>query len=166
MGHYWVGLDGVIETFKALGYLVKRCSPHKLGAVFATSERSLENKHRTPILKTLKDSNFTQQCNMSYCLSKILDIPKFKKRLVDKKTTGLNLYIFTAGLWLEVPGSSKFCGVDDTIMELFNEMSKNNVDSSTISIRFIRFGNDPVGSKRLDQLIDRFRSKDIPTDFW
>jgi hypothetical protein len=163
----WLGSDGVVKTFEALGYLVKGCTPYKMRAVLAASNQFLENKHRTPIIKKLGNPNLDEQCNMSYWLRNILNKWIAKKGLSEKsERTGLNLYIFTAGLWLEVPGSSKLCGVDEVIENLFQEMRKHNVKPSMISIRFIRFDNDPVGSRRLEALVQKFRSEEFPKDFW
>jgi hypothetical protein len=86
------------------------------------------------------------------------------KRL--KRKVGLDLYIFTPGVWQEVPGSSKLCGVGLEIESLIDDMVNCNIECRTISIRFIRFGNDPVGHERLTALVEKVRNKYNRTEQW
>ena len=180
MSGSWLGSGGVKQTFKALAYLVKRCTPHKMEAFLSCSKIWKGSKDRTSILALLDKANLAEECNMSYWIKHALDKWKAKSRVFEEgvnrrsnwltpknaKEPGLDLYIFTAGIWQEIPGSSLLCGVDEAIRSLLDDMRKKNVPARTIRIRFIRFDNIAVGVERLDKLMEKLHSTDIPNDLW
>lgn len=176
MANHWVTFNGVTITFKTLGYLVKTCSPNGLEAYFGVWRKKKQTKKRKDIIEMLRKAEPTSQCNMRYCLEQILEHwwsqnrqwleTKFEKKTImgllrpDKaqRKRGLNVYVFTDGLWNESSGLGGFCGVDAVVKKYYDKMIDHNVDSRTVGIEFIRFGNDPVGSARVQGLADQIRN--------
>ena len=176
----WLGPGGVKQTFEALGYMVKRCTPHKMEAYLTCAKASKESRNRSDILTLLDKPKLADECNMSYWIRRAIEKWKTKSRVFDEgankgshwlspkhgREPGMDLYISTAGIWQEVPGSSHLCGVDKIIRDLIDDMVYKNVPARTIRIRFIRFDKIQVGVERLEKLIEKFHSAEIPQDYW
>jgi hypothetical protein len=167
MGCHWDAQDGVMETFKVLGYLIKESTNKRLRAYFGVDQSFAEGKDRSALIDKLRSVPLRRQSNM---MSRIMcrcdtwwtrnrpwleSVPQ-RKRFFGKKSKesgGLDLYVFTDGAWEDHQPPKPFGGIDEVIQDYNNRMVTHNVDPGTIRICFIRFGNHAVGSKRLRDMI-------------
>jgi len=154
MGKHW---EQVRRVFEALAYLVKEMDPDGIELRFTNNcsqdDRSQDRRKLVKILNRIIPSG---QCQMGIALSKIL--PQYHHDQPDRrsswrpapvKKTGVNIYIFTDGVWSE----GNEC-VDTMIKHIQLLVSKlvQRGQLEGVGIQFIRFGDDPIGRARLELL--------------
>ncbi|KAG8164294.1 hypothetical protein KVR01_006212 [Diaporthe batatas] len=155
--------DDVIDTVKALGYLVKHADPNGV-ELFVTSNPTRPRKSGAREISTLVrwlDNPERRYpggpCNMESSLSSILDHVKsgLKKGpgfFQQTNRRGTSVYILTDAIW--EGGTRKQCGVEDPIKDLVRKMQKLCKTRTTVALQFIQFGDDPLGKQRLQYLDD------------
>jgi hypothetical protein len=167
MGQHWnVIPNGVIKAYEALGYLVKKCAPGPMKHYFTVSRTVQKDKDRGDIIELLRRKQPDNESDMGYILKEILKKwweknSKWLERGFEngrtnktRETKGLDLYIFTDGVWQDLPGPLSLCGVDRVVNNTSAKLRENNRAADTIRFHFIHFGNDARGSARMRALLD------------
>lgn len=159
-------------VWDALAYLVKPMDKDRIELRFVNSY-SLDGQHRdrASLKRRLGTVEPGGQGDMALALNRILP-----KCFPETKTTrrrssfrfsqppgkmGYNIYIFTDGVWSQE--SNSLCEVQDQIRDLVNRLVQAG-KLKHVSIQFIRFGNDPTGKKRLQELDDGMGQVDVSRD--
>jgi hypothetical protein len=176
MDQHWNAVpSGVIKVFEALGYIVKSCGPGPMKIYFTVSRSVSKYKDRGDIIEILKRKQPNSESDMESSLQKIVDKwwernRKWLERGFDngdsrnmfqrsrtnelRKNRGLDLYIFTDGVWSSPAGPFGLCGVDTVVNDTSAKLRKENRPANTIYFHFIHFGQDPCGSARMQMLLD------------
>ena len=136
MSNYW---SEVKELLQVLAWLIKRKDNDGFDVCFTVSAQDKNFKDTTSALKHV--SNIIPQgvSNMNMRLSTILAKYNLRRK-------PLSLYIFTDGNWQH--GSDAIA----PIRNMVREMNKNNFPKERVGIQFIRFGDEPRGTARLNSL--------------
>ncbi|KAF2115661.1 hypothetical protein BDV96DRAFT_645853 [Lophiotrema nucula] len=177
MTDHW---QDVISTFKAIGYIAKAADPDKMEAFFTNSHTTKRSKDREDFVQMLTSATPGGTCSMHSSISKILTTwwnenkwcfetePEKKRRSLSSmfstrnKKEGLNLYVFTNGVWQPKP--EPLCGVDEVIKGIVDKMIASESLTERIGIQFISFGNNPTGIRRLKMLDSGLRQLGIEKD--
>jgi hypothetical protein len=134
-----------MRTARAISYVAKIADDNGM-EVFAASETT-----KNPVIcnssgkveKTIKKMKTVKgKCNMHKCLDDILN-----RVLVPEHFRPTSIYIYTDGVW--EPGDDEVKGL---ISRAIDFLDKHGHRSSALMFQFIRFGNDPTGTERLDYL--------------
>lgn len=170
MGQHW---PGVTRTFSVLEYLVQKSDLGRMDIFFTSSPQRIPIQDRTRLMNAISRASPRGESNMKAALGKILkdvrkDLDEYygkhkRQRLLPTKRGqewGVNIYVLTDGVWQKRP--QPLCGVEEPIATTVKKLSEYNAPSNKVGIQFIRFGNDPVGAARLDQL--DFRLKKLGID--
>jgi len=149
----------VKDTLNALGYLVKSSDLDGIDLYFTNSSDEAHSKDRRKLIHTFNRVTPRGICHMSLALGKILD--GYPERTKDqdwgffsrkkKKKWGLNVYVFTDGVW-DKRHDDELCGVHEPIAILLKKLAKENMVDHHVGIQFVQFGNDRMGTNRLDRL--------------
>lgn len=149
----------VENLFGLLGYIVKGTDPDGIEIQFTMSrDRKERAKNTGQLLRTLETVRYVGTSNIRIQLGDIFQ--DYHDKLRDRKPTRSlfkllksprpvrrqNLYIFTDGIWQ--PG----CDPAPMIKKLVGSLEQNFMEREQFGIQFIRFGNDPDGINRLNQL--------------
>lgn len=148
----------VFEIFALLGYIVKEKDPDGIELHFTMlPDRRERARNTVKLLRNLETAKYFGTSNIRTPLAEILG--DYRAKLKDQKPTRWsfltrkprpvrrqNLYILTDGVWQ--PG----CDLVPMIKKLVASLEENSMESEQFGIQFIRFGNDPDGIRRLDQL--------------
>lgn len=155
----------VLDTTRALSYLVKSADPNGIIELSVTSNAA--SFHKTRKYETSSLSQFLKQqeggrdvgaCNMEESLGAILDRVKStispERVVLGRKKTArpVNVYILTDAKWEN--DHSKSCGVDELIKRLTEFMKSRSLNRTLVSLQFIQFGDSDVAHKRLEYLDD------------
>lgn len=158
--HHW---NHVIDTVKALGYLVKHADPNGV-ELFVTSNptkpRKSGAKEISTLVRWLEEPERTRPggpCNMESSLSSILEyvktgLTKGSGFLQQMNRRGTSVYILTDAIW--EGGTETQCGVEEPIKDLRRVMQSLGKARTTVALQFIQFGSDALGEKRLRYLDD------------
>lgn len=146
-------------TFSLLGYIVKGTDPDGIEIRFTMSpNRNDKARNTAQLLRTLVSVPYFGTSNIRTALGEILQ--DYQGKLRDQKPTRSlfnrtrsprlvrrqNVYVFTDGVWH--PG----CDPTQLIKNLVDSLQQNSMVREQFGIQFIRFGNDPDGVIRLNQL--------------
>ncbi|KAJ3567610.1 hypothetical protein NPX13_g6709 [Xylaria arbuscula] len=88
-------------------------------------------------------------CRMENHLNDIL--PELKQR-----TKGINVYVLTNGVW-ENRDSETVEAATQSMKTIVSRVKKHSLHPTFLSIQFVRFGEHPIGTKRLQWLDDELK---------
>jgi hypothetical protein len=153
MQEHWLQ---VLKAFEVLAYLVKDADPDRVELYFTNSDLSSQHKSRPKLLRLLQSVQTKGQGGMELSLSRILDRcirPGLLNPMLGRIKRGSNIYVLTDGIW---NGEDEtLCGIDEAIMRIAANMTTRN----SIGIQFIQFGDNQIGTRRLQLLDDRLGQK-------
>lgn len=151
----------VRKTFEALAYLVKNLDPDGIELHFTNSTRVGHETHRKRLLRMLDKVDFDGESMMEITLASVLESNTNKRWsasfLNREKSKGKSVIVLTDGMWHGADDS--LCGVPDVIKQKIKEIGGR----SKLGIQFIQFGDDGVGSWRLNQLDNELKKYGIKT---
>jgi hypothetical protein len=142
----------VRATLEALTYLVKDLDPNGTDLYFTMSDAMGHEKHTSRLLTLFDEVGFSSgQGSMEFRLSKILEGDKKKRwslsSLKGSCGEGKMVYVLTDGKW---HGNSDLDGMPELIKRQIDKTGTNARDK--LAIQFIQFGEDSVGTWRLNAL--------------
>jgi hypothetical protein len=149
----------VRRALGSLGYLVKKFDPDGIEVFFSRSSRTSRHKDRAVLFALFDSVAFQGNGGMETTLAKILDKctePSFLSSIFKgKKAWGVSIYVLTDGVW----GCQNecLCGIPDIIKHTVAKMNNR----AKLGIQFIQFGDDPVGTWRLQELDDGWKKHGI-----
>ena len=139
--------------------MVKATDPDGIEIRFTMSRGNKKRKRNTaPLLRILDEVPYNGTSNIRTELGDILQDfhaklrdPKPMKSIFNRTRSTRpvrcqNLYIFTDGIW------QPSCDPTRWIKNLVDSLEQNSMEREQFGIQFIRFGNDPDGINRLNQL--------------
>ncbi|KAF5549962.1 serine threonine kinase [Fusarium napiforme] len=134
-----------MRTARVISYVAKIADDNGM-EVFAASETTKKPATCTSsgkVEKAIKKMKTVKgKCNMQKCLYDILN-----RVLVPGQFRPTSIYIYTDGVW--EPGED---GTKHSISRAIRFLDRHGYNSSALMFQFIRFGNDPIGTERLDYL--------------
>lgn len=149
----------VQELFGLLGYIVKSKDPDGIEIRFTMSCTRKDRARNTgQLLSTLKNVPYSGTSNIRSQLGEILQDYHAKLRDQNSPRSLFNrwrsprlarrqvVYILTDGVW------QPECDPAPIIKDLVDSLLQNHMQREQFGIQFIRFGNDPDGIIRLNQL--------------
>ena len=149
----------VEKVMDLLIYMLKAYSPDGIDLYFTSKRAKVTTAGKTKdMLRSLKSTVPIGRCNMEDRIGSILE-----DRLAKSNHTGLsrrpwspavlakvprrlNLYILTDGVWQ--PNNEPL----QAIIPLLKPLKQQHLPRNHIGIQFIRFGKDPEGMRRFQQL--------------
>ena len=153
------------DAFTAMACIAKRLDPNQVELVFASKPRKVHKAKRMKRLRELvsrceyKGEGSLMAGRMAelveHVLIKRLPLRKagFNFNPLSRKKT--SVYVFTDGNWGEVrPDRSGACGVEVEVQRLITVMQERKLDSSQVTLHFVRFGDKENGRAHLQQLDD------------
>ncbi|OTA97618.1 hypothetical protein M434DRAFT_391812 [Hypoxylon sp. CO27-5] len=170
--------EAVSNTFIALSYLAKKIDEDGLDLFFTSQPSERFHKRRTSKLLSEVQQHFIRHPNsgtsgMEASMGQVIDyiikkldnrpttftgLPGIAQRL--KQQPRITLIVFTDGRWGN--GSTNISGVVQEIQRLIDNVKSRGLGRTTVTIQFIRFGNDPESICRLKSLYEF--GKDIDWD--
>ena len=149
----------VRDLFELLAYMVKATDPDGIEIRFTMSrEKKNRAKKTAPLLRILDEVPYFGLSNIRTDLGDILQDFHAKSRNHKTKTSIFNrsrstrpircqnVYILTDGVW------QPSCDPTTMIQKLVDSLEQNSMEREQFGIQFIRFGNDPDGINRVNQL--------------
>ncbi|KNG49609.1 mitosis inhibitor protein kinase swe1 [Stemphylium lycopersici] len=136
------------ETFEGLAYLVKKLDMDGIDLHLTTSREKRHGKNRKPMLDLLSTVHYGGETYMKIALGKVWERSNkkgFRNLMKRENNWGKSIYVFTDGKWKG--DDDTLCGVPELVKGIVDKM-----DTPKLGIQFIQFGNDPVGSRRLQEL--------------
>ena len=182
MRDHW---DDVVPLLDTLAYIVKETDQNGIDLFFTMSHVHYTNRKKTRKLvhvaekqRPLKTKKGTEHLSdIHWRLSSILE--KYQKRLKEEDQSnlnssrnrpwhahdpsdvrGLNLYIFTDGIWQ--PGADAV----SPIKSLVETLEKYKKPKDQVGIQFIHFGNDREGTERLSYLDSGLEPSGVMRSVW
>lgn len=158
----------VTSVLRNMAFILGKADPDGLDVALTFESEKIEHNRRTEKLVEFVEGRF-QKGAQSRCfigaslqalVNRILkDLPenageKQKSRIqrfMSSKKRPVSLYVLTNGIW-DPSAREGVCGAHIPIMQLMTELRNRNLERSQVAIQFIRFGDDPVGVKRLNGL--------------
>lgn len=154
MGRHW---KEVQEVFAHLAYIVKDTDPDGIELRFTMSGDKHRSRRTTPLLDVLNGKRPQGESNIRSPLSEVLK--EYQAKLKGQKTSRWSrrrqppeqvrrqtLYVLTDGIW------QPDCDITEIIKHQVDCLKDHNLYREQFGIQFIRFGDDPEGVKRLEQL--------------
>ena len=143
--------ESVEEIFRIMSCMVEDCDPDGVELYFTSSlDKNWRSKNHHDLVAEVSRRRPRGDTNMNTSLSIILakywEQPKKKFFQKAPERRGLNLYIFTAGVWL--PN----CDVVTPIQNMVEELNKSRLPQNMVGIQFVSFGKDPHGLELLEWL--------------
>ena len=149
----------VRDLFELLVYMVKSKDPDGIDLHFTIRrDKKTRAKNTRQLLRTLDMVSYSDTSNIRLELGKILqgyhtklrdqDPPRlpFLKMRARRPARPMTVYILTDGVW------QPDCDLAPLIENLVNNLGRHSMEREQFGIQFIRFGDDPEGKIRLDQL--------------
>ncbi|KAI1141158.1 kinase-like domain-containing protein [Hypoxylon sp. FL0543] len=170
--------ENVLNTFIALSYLAKRIDEDGLDLFFTSHPAKRHHQRQTTKLLHEVQQHFIRNpssgtSSMEASMSMVIDyiigkLPNPHVTLTGlpgvprwlKQKPRITLIVFTDGQWGN--GSAFINGVEKEIARLIRNVKERNLSRTSVTIQFIRFGDDPESISRLNYL-DKF-GKDIDWD--
>ncbi|CAO2658216.1 Nn.00g059390.m01.CDS01 [Neocucurbitaria sp. VM-36] len=152
------------KTLEALSYIVKRFDPDGLDMYFTMSKQSdyVHGTHREKLLTRFDNADFDGQSTVDYTLSRILENNNKKGwklfRFRRESAKGKSIYVLTDGKWLG--NSNSLCGVPELLERVVRHINRR----ADLGIQFIQFGDDEVGTWRLEELDNRLEKRGVAMD--
>ncbi|KAF5690645.1 serine threonine kinase [Fusarium denticulatum] len=147
-----------MKTARVISYVAKIADDNGM-EVFAASETAKKPVICTSsgkVEKVIKKMRIVNgKCDMYKCLDDILN------RVLDPaQFRPTSIYIYTDGVW--EPGDDK---VKLLISRAIDFLDRHGHKSSALMFQFIRFGNDPTGTERLDYLDNQCKRRTKTNDY-
>lgn len=152
MAPHW---EKVTDMSRVLSRIVKKYNPDGTKLYFTTTNGPPPQKKTTSLVNAVRFTEPKGYSDMKGRLGQILDdyrTPDIGRRKLfrsPKPTRPMTLYIFTDGLWKDN------IHVHEPIENIVKYLVEQRKSSRTVGIQFIRFGDDPEGGERLDNLDKR-----------
>ncbi|KAJ4376479.1 hypothetical protein N0V83_001763 [Neocucurbitaria cava] len=149
------------KTLEALSYIVKQFDTKGMDMYFTVSKQSgvVQGKRREKLLAQYDNAGFDGQSTVDYTLSKILE-NRGKKSLKlffrRESAKGKSIYVLTDGKWLG--NNNSLCGVPELLERVVRHVNRR----ADLGIQFIQFGDDEVGTWRLEELDNRLEKRGVP----
>lgn len=155
MEGYWTD---VVRAFSALSYLVKHADPDEM-EVRLTNDPSIvrRQKYRKRLANFLGSVDLGGQCDIGRTLGMVLDNLQaqhnqdtaLRAPFSRRKAVGTDIYVLTDGIWQD--------GGDwlHPIVTVLKSLEKSGTRKGDLGIQFIRFGHNPEGISRLEDLDDK-----------
>lgn len=146
MREHW---HAVIRLFSIVAWLIKSRDKDGLDLYFTQTDQRFHDKHTSRLAEAIQKRMNTSNkgiSDMSIRLEQILDKYAMDLRSRKEGTRGLNLYIFTDGIW--TPG----CDVVHGISKIVQILQDLRISEKKIGLQFISFGKDKNGLARMDLL--------------
>jgi hypothetical protein len=159
MRDHW---DDVVSLFSVFAYFAKKYDKNGLEMYFTVSEDKEHFDKTTPAVSHLKYMTQKSPSIIDIRLSEILR--DYQSRLdrqngrkgsrwsLSDPVKQLSLYVFTDGAW---PG----CDAVAPVVAMVEKLQELKLPKQQVGIQFVRFGNDPVGIRRLEYLDSGLREK-------
>ncbi|KAJ9603081.1 hypothetical protein H2200_012376 [Cladophialophora chaetospira] len=160
--------EELINLYSPLIYMVKKkkLDPNGSELRFIMSDESKEAENTSPLVSMVRERGYhlSGQSNLAHRLEYIFVQYRKKLQRSPSTTRPISLYIFTDGKWQ--PGNHQLAEVGSAIKRLVDFLEVNGFQQRMAGIQFIQFGNDPVGTERLqwlDEVLpsDRGLARDI-----
>ncbi|SCO30846.1 uncharacterized protein FFMR_02047 [Fusarium fujikuroi] len=148
-----------MRTARVISYMVKTAddSGIELFAASETSKSPIICTSSSKVEKAIKKMKTVRgTCNMRKCLNHILS----RVIVPARRFRPTNIYIYTDGLW--EPGDY---GIKTVISWAIDFLDRHGYKSSALVLQFIRFGNDPTGTERLDSLENQCKRQTVTDDY-
>ncbi|RDW75414.1 hypothetical protein BP6252_06556 [Coleophoma cylindrospora] len=141
----------VTRVFSIMSYMIKTRDETGLDLLFAGEPQRTHNYTNTkPLIELVSRREFTGTNNLAVVLGRIFDeyVEKLRRSRHPYLTPvpGLNIYIFTDGLWRTQ------CNVVPEIDKIVGAMIAAGKSQNQVGLQFISFGNIHDGLARLDLL--------------
>lgn len=161
--------QNVQKVVSLLGYILKDSDPDGLDIYFTQSTGKVNSRKSTELSTAVSQARFQGVSDMRTRLSQILQvhIDKFGTTTTPSKSwyrrrsrtpeaqRPLSFYVLTDGIWQ--PKSE----VGPVITNLVKRMGEHKLLKEHVSVQFIRFGDDPQATERLNTLDHGLGLKDI-----
>jgi len=149
----------VLRVLGVLAYITKEKDPNKLELYFTMKAGRSSGSSSTGLVAVARTRKATDKATgLSDLYPRIRDIfSEYKNNLKRKSFLGtssrrpMSLYVLTDGNW-QPQRDTEVC-----IAELVGALDKS--DQYQVGIEFIRFGNDPDGTARLEHLDDGLKEE-------
>ncbi|KAH7157257.1 hypothetical protein B0J13DRAFT_435115 [Dactylonectria estremocensis] len=140
--------ENVAETARVISYYVKRADPNDMELYFASDVSARYGcKNSTHVENIIRKHKFLDgECPMGQCLANILD---HVWKTFKKSSNPVSIYVLTDGVW-----ETEDDQIDHVIARSAMRLAEKDFSPQSIMIQFIRFGQSPVGYRRLKQLDD------------
>jgi len=145
--------DHLTKLTDLLVYILKQYDPNGVEMRLSVSGKSDISRNSTALVKLLGQGSFKETCNMSYVLHQILN-PYQDKVRQGWRPLPMNIYILTDGIW------QPNCDVEDQIKLFVKFLKDSGFGPYQVGIQFIRFGEDPDGTRRLEEL-DKLKKRGL-----
>jgi hypothetical protein len=152
MEEHW---KGVQDLFSILSYFVKCADPDGAEVYFTVSLDRHSSKRTSSLLDILKQKTPAGVSDISLRLKIILGeygkmlhhaMPRRNLFRMPKSAQPLSLYVLTDAVWQ--PNSD----AETPIREVTQTLQLLQLPLGQVAIHFLRFGNDPIGVQRLEDL--------------
>ncbi|KAI1212736.1 uncharacterized protein F4807DRAFT_414277 [Annulohypoxylon truncatum] len=163
--------DDVVNTFIALSYLAKKIDDNQIDLYFTSQPSQKRSNRRTSKLLSEVQQQYNRHSStgstMEFSLSAVIDyimeklpnphvtftgIPGLPQWL--KPRPRITLFVFTDGRWGSNSRDS-VSGVENEITRLINGVKTRGLSRTSVTIQFIRFGDDSESIDRL-RYLDNF----------
>ncbi|KAI0515371.1 kinase-like domain-containing protein [Xylaria bambusicola] len=158
--------EKVISTTMALASIAQDIDPDNIEFHCTNTNNPLKTKGCKGLEQWLKDNqpyNDIGSCRMENHLDRILPdlVTKATKQrntwdrvLKKQRAKGINVYVLTNGVW-ENRDSETVDAAKQSIQAIVNKVKEHG--PTFLSIQFVRFGEHPVGKRRLQWLDDELK---------
>ena len=143
----------VKKVFGLLSYMVEDCDPNGLELYFTNTSKIFRSKNTSSLLRELEMMTPKGLPDMRSRFGSIIEKyqGKFGKRKLsslfrESSPRKLSLYVLTDAVW------QPKIDLTTTIRTLVRSLEDHKLANKQIGIQFIRFGNDPEGIRRLQEL--------------
>ena len=143
----------VKRVFGLLSYMVRDCDPNGLDLYFTDTPKPLKSRNMNTLMRELGTRTPKGLPDMRSRFGDIIERyqNKFGKRRLssffrESAPRKLSLYVLTDAVW------QPKIDLTTTVKTLVRSLEEHKLNNNQIGIQFIRFGNDPDGIKRLQNL--------------
>lgn len=146
---YW---PDVVDLLRVTLEIVNRDDCQKIKLYFTTTDGPSPQRKTESLVNEVGRKMPEGYSDMKQRLGQILDdyrtsdVSRKKSFWLTKPSRPFTLYIFTNGMWKDN------IDVHKPIENIVKHLEEQKKSHRTVGIQFIRFGDDPEGSKRLDNL--------------
>ncbi|KAK2813989.1 hypothetical protein FQN50_000393 [Emmonsiellopsis sp. PD_5] len=148
MRQHW---DQMTRNIRTLAYMVKKSDDDGLDLQFMISDNSLQHITTSSKLFTHVQSRIPshpgQFSNIDNALGTMLTGYQ-NKLTTTKKKRPMSIYVFTDGIWQD------HVNIHSYIRNLARDLDSHNMPPNQFGIQFIQFGNNPSGTRRLQNYDD------------
>lgn len=143
----------VKKVFGLLSYMVRDCDPNGLDLYFTNTSKTFKSRNMNTLMEELGKRTPKGLPDMRSRFGDIIE--KYQSRFGKWKLSSifrgsaprkLSLYVLTDAVW------QPKIDLTTTVRTLVSSLEEHKLTNKQIGIQFIRFGNDPDGIQRLEQL--------------